>query len=53
MDATAPSHLLPASRDSLKAVAIVQETPLAPCLLLDGQEMEAILASVDDTVFGK
>ena len=33
MGATAPSRLLPASRDSLQAVAIIQETPLAPCLL--------------------
>ena len=33
MGATAPSHLLPASRDSLQALAVIQETPLAPCLL--------------------
>jgi hypothetical protein len=33
MGATAPSRLLPASRDSLQALAIVQETPLAPYLL--------------------
>ena len=33
MGATAPSRLLRASRDSLQAVAVVQETPLAPCLL--------------------
>ena len=33
MGATAPSLLLPTSRDSLQAVAVVQETPLAPCLL--------------------
>jgi hypothetical protein len=33
MGATAPSRLLPASRDSFQALAIVQETPLAPCLV--------------------
>ena len=33
MGATAPSRLLPESRDSFQALAVVQETPLAPYLL--------------------
>ena len=33
MDVAIPSHLLPESRDSLQALAVVQETPLASCLL--------------------
>ena len=36
MGATAPSRLLPASRDSIQALAVVQETPLAPCLFAAG-----------------
>jgi hypothetical protein len=33
MGAAAPSRLLRASRDLLQALAIIQETPLAPCLI--------------------